>query len=211
MSDPIIEFNADGSKVRHPLEGLVEHRRAVIYKDPKTNRLYNELGEVSDDHGRLWKPRGQKGTHSSKGKRSPNWNPGGRCHNPPHVHHRFGEFSKDDKDDGGTSSSSGYPAAVASNQSAASSQLAAAPSQPAAAPRRSQIVRTQSTGPPPSHHYSRANREDWRQRSDGNQGSSTGSSWGRSWGSSGAPSGRGRRDNVSQALIENRGSGGARR
>ena len=131
----------------------------TILEDPATGRHYNDRGEAVDLLGRLWKPRGQKGVHSSKGRHYPNFNPGGRCANPPHVHERFGEFAKDSAP--ASSSVSQGPPLQPSQSAAASSQPAAAPSQPAAAHRPPQSSRPHSTGPPPPYNTGRANRSDW--------------------------------------------------
>ena len=81
--------------MRHSLTDLVPVAPSAIYEDPFTHRFYNSNGEWVDRLGRLMPHRGPKGKYSSKGKHAPNYNPGGRCANPPHVHGRFGEFARD--------------------------------------------------------------------------------------------------------------------
>ena len=145
------------------MEGFIPLVANIIFKDPKTGHTYNAIGEPCDRLGRLFKPRGHKGRYSSNGKCDPNCNPGGRCANPPHVHHRFGEFARDSAP--ASSSGSQGPPPQPSQPAAASSQPAAAPSQPAAAHRPhhcgSQSSRAHSTGPPLAQNTGRANRRDW--------------------------------------------------
>ena len=182
--------------VRRSLEGLRPAGTNTIYEDPaQPGRFYNGKGERCDQMRRLLQAKGQKDVHSSKGRNYPNFNPGGRCANPPHVHERFGEFAKDSAP--ASSSVSQGPPPQPSQPAAAPGQPAAAPSppaaarrprhssraapcQPAAAQRPRQSSRAHSAGPPPQPNRGRANRTDWHCP---NRTSGDWNDWNRGWGS----------------------------